>query len=89
MARVATFVQWVANAGVTRQYLAYRVFSRTQVFNAGGSDVSNGIWVVLAIILAIVIYVIAKVVYYARLSRKQWQEVDRSKLREWQDDDEW
>lgn len=50
---------------------------------------NNGIWVALAIILAVVVYVIVKVFYYARLSREQWKEVDRSKLREWQDDDEW
>lgn len=49
----------------------------------------SGIWVALVIVLAVVVYVLAKVVYYARLSRQQWQEVDRSKLREWQDDDDW
>jgi hypothetical protein len=36
----------------------------------------------------VAIYVIAKVVYYARKSEQQWQQVDKSRLREW-NDDEW
>ena len=48
-----------------------------------------GLWTALAIIALVVIYTIAKVLQHARRSREQWQEVDRSKLREWQDDDDW
>jgi len=43
----------------------------------------------MAIIAAVVLYVAAKVVFYIRKSRQQWREVDRSKLREWEDEDEW
>jgi len=46
-------------------------------------------WIALAIVLIVIVYVLAKVLYYARLSRQQWQEVDRSKLREWDDDEDW
>lgn len=53
------------------------------------SMVHDGIWVALIIVVAVVVYVLAKVFYYARLSRRQWQDVDRSKLREWKDDDDW
>ncbi|MBT8083970.1 MAG: hypothetical protein HKN35_01225 [Woeseia sp.] len=49
----------------------------------------NGIWVAGAIVLLVIVYVLAKVIYYARLSRRQWQDVDQTKLREWQDDDDW
>lgn len=49
----------------------------------------NGIWVALAIVTVVVVYVLVKVIYYARLSRAQWRDVDRSKLREWKDDDDW
>ena len=39
------------------------------------------------LIAAVVIYTIAKVIRYMRESDEQWQRVDKSKLREWQDDD--
>jgi hypothetical protein len=51
--------------------------------------VHSGIWIALVIVLAVIVYVLAKVFYYARLSRQQWQDVDKSKLREWKDDDDW
>jgi hypothetical protein len=50
---------------------------------------SEGFWPVILIVAAIVVYAIAQVVFYLRKSRRQWREVDRSKLREWKDDDEW
>lgn len=50
---------------------------------------SEGFWPVVLIIAAIVVYAIAQVVFYIRKSRRQWRDVDRSKLREWKDDDEW
>jgi hypothetical protein len=48
-----------------------------------------GFWLLLVFIAVIVVYVIAKVIYYARKSEQQWQQVDTSKLREWTDDDGW
>ena len=49
---------------------------------------SNGLPVALLIVLGVIIYVVAKVWIYARRSDEQWRQVDKSKLREW-DDDEW
>ena len=49
----------------------------------------EGLTFLLIMIALIVVYTIAKVVQYMRLSEKQWDEVDKSKLREWDDDDEW
>lgn len=46
------------------------------------------LYIVLGIVAAVVIYVVAKVVFYARKSREQWKQVDRSKLREWDDEDD-
>jgi hypothetical protein len=40
------------------------------------------------IIAAVVVYVLAKVVFYMRKSRQQWDEVDKTKLREWRDDED-
>jgi hypothetical protein len=42
----------------------------------------------LLFIAAVVIYTIAKVVGYMRKSDRQWQQVDKSKLREWEDEDD-
>jgi len=47
----------------------------------------EGFWPVAAIVVVVIIYVVAKVIYYMRQSEKQWQEVDKSKLREWDDND--
>lgn len=49
----------------------------------------EGLWIVLGIIVFVAIYVLAKIVNYMRISDEQWQEVDKSKLKEWEDDDEW
>ena len=49
----------------------------------------EGLLFLLIMIAAIVVYTIAKVLQYMRLSDKQWDEVDKSKLREWEDEDDW
>jgi len=49
----------------------------------------SGLILLLIMIALIVIYTIAKVLQYMRLSDEQWREVDKSKLRQWEDDDEW
>ena len=41
---------------------------------------------ILLLILIIVVWVIAKVRHYMRVSDEQWQRVDKSKLVEWTDD---
>lgn len=41
----------------------------------------------LLLILIILVWVIAKVRYYMRVSDEQWERVDKSKLVEWADDD--
>jgi len=51
--------------------------------------VPEGLWTVLAIIGAVAVYVIAKVIQNMRKSEQQWQEVDKSKLKEWEEDDDW
>lgn len=49
----------------------------------------KGIWIALFIVLAVALYTLVKVIHFARLSREQWKNVDKSKLQEWQDDDDW
>ena len=48
----------------------------------------KGLIFLLVMIAVIIVYTIAKVVRYVRLSEQQWKEVDKSKLKEW-NDDEW
>ena len=48
----------------------------------------DGLIFLLIMIALIVVYTIAKVLQYMRLSDDQWKQVDKSKLKEW-DDDEW
>ncbi|MEL7186755.1 MAG: hypothetical protein AAFN50_10050 [Pseudomonadota bacterium] len=49
----------------------------------------EGLLWLLIFIAGVVVYTIAKVVQLKRQSQRQWDEVDKSKLREWEDDDDW
>lgn len=49
----------------------------------------GGLAFLLVMIALIIIYTIAKILQYVRLSEKQWQDADKSKLKEWDDDDDW
>ena len=49
----------------------------------------EGLLPVLVIIAAVIVYVIAKVVANVRKSEQQWQQVVKSKLREWDEEDDW
>ena len=47
----------------------------------------EGLAPILIFIAIVTIYTIAKVVQHMRRSEQQWHEVDKSKLKEWDDDD--
>ena len=47
----------------------------------------DGLWLLLAFIAIVGVYTISKVRQYMKKSEEQWQQVDKSKLREWEDDD--
>ncbi len=49
----------------------------------------KGLLLLLVFIAIVIVYTIAKVIDYNRLSEQQWEETDKSKLKEWDDDDEW
>jgi inner membrane protein involved in colicin E2 resistance len=45
-------------------------------------------WIAALLLGAFVLYVSVKVVAYMRKSEQDWQQVDKTKLREWDDDEE-
>ena len=47
----------------------------------------DGLLPILLIIAAVIAYALAKVVQNVRKSEQQWKQVDKSKLKEWDDDD--
>ena len=47
----------------------------------------EGLLPILLIVAAVIVYVIAKVVQNVRKSEQQWKQVDKNKLRIWDDDD--
>ncbi len=47
----------------------------------------EGLGPVLLIIAVVIIYVVAKVIQNIKKSERQWRQVDKSKLREWDDED--
>lgn len=48
----------------------------------------EGLLPILLIITAVVFYTIVKVLENVRKSKRQWKEVDKSKLKTWEDDDD-
>lgn len=48
----------------------------------------DGLLTILVLIAGVFVYVIAKVMENVRKSEKQWEEVDKSKLKEWEDDED-
>lgn len=47
----------------------------------------DGLLPILLIIAAVIVYTLAKILQNVRKSNQQWQQVDKSKLKEWEDDD--
>jgi len=47
----------------------------------------EGLLPILLIIAVVIVYALAKVVQNVRKSEQQWEQVDKSKLKEWEDDD--
>lgn len=50
--------------------------------------VPDGLLPILIMIAIVIVYTIAKIVAYVRKSEQQWQQADKSKLREWDDEDD-
>ena len=48
----------------------------------------DGLFPILLLIAGVLIYVIAKVLENVRKSAQQWEQVDKSKLKEWDDDED-
>lgn len=47
---------------------------------------SEGFWPAIIIVVAVIVWVVAKVVINMKKSEQLWREVDKSKLQEWEDD---
>ncbi len=47
----------------------------------------DGLWPVLILIAFVAIYAIVRIREYMRVSNEQWKKVDKSKLKEWEEDD--
>ncbi|MCP4001247.1 MAG: hypothetical protein GY727_10080 [Gammaproteobacteria bacterium] len=48
---------------------------------------SNQLQLVLAVLAVFVVYVLAKVLSYMRQSDAEWNQVDKTKLKKWEDED--
>lgn len=49
----------------------------------------DGLVILLVFIAIVIVYTVAKIIRLKRRSEEQWRQVDRSKLKEWQDDEDW
>jgi hypothetical protein len=65
------------------------LFGANILFHVDAQDpiMPEGLLPIIVFIAVVIIYTIAKVIEYSRQSDQQWREVDKSKLREWEDDD--
>ncbi len=52
------------------------------------SMMPDGLTYLLIFIALVIVYTIAKIVGYIRQSEQQWRDVDKSKLRVWDDEDD-
>lgn len=48
----------------------------------------EGLLPILILIALVVVYTIAKIVGYMRTSDRQWEDVDKSRLKVWEDEDD-
>ena len=48
----------------------------------------DGLWPILILIAILVAWIVAKIRFYIKKSEAEWREVDKSKLREWEDDED-
>jgi hypothetical protein len=48
----------------------------------------DSFWIAALVIAVFACYVVAKVIAYMRKSERDWQRVDKSKLRTWDDEEE-
>lgn len=55
---------------------------------SGLSIVPITLWLILAFIAVVIIYTVKLVSQLSRQSERQWKRVDKSKLREWDDEDD-
>ena len=46
----------------------------------------NGLWIALLILICVIFYVVGKVRMYMKQSDAEWQQVDKSRLRTWEED---
>jgi hypothetical protein len=53
-----------------------------------GSMMPDGLKYLLIFIALVIAYTIVKVVSYMRQSERQWEQVDKSKLKEWDNDED-
>jgi len=49
----------------------------------------DGLIYLLIFVAVVVVYTAAKVLSYMRQSERQWEQVDKSKLKEWDDEEEY
>ena len=52
------------------------------------SIMPEGLTILLIFIGLVVVYTVAKVIGYMRQSERQWEQVDKSKLKVWDDEDD-
>jgi len=48
----------------------------------------DGLWPIIILIAIVIVWVLAKIRFYMQKSEEQWRAVDKSKLREWDDEDD-
>jgi len=66
-----------------------RIVNDVAVFDRNGwYSMTNEFLLALLLLAIVVVWVIAKVVGYMRLSERQWRNVDKSKLKRWDDEED-
>lgn len=48
----------------------------------------DGLWPIILLIAIVIAWVLSTILSYMKKSEEQWRSVDKSKLREWEDDED-
>ena len=49
----------------------------------------DGLWLLIAFVAVVVIYTVATIRRLMKQSDEQWKQVDKDKLKKWEDDEDW
>jgi len=81
-------VTYVGNANLSRPLVnIVNGSGMRRCHTTPGREMAEGFWIAILIVALVVAYALSRVVSYSRKSERQWRQVDKSKLKSWDEDE--